>query len=272
MTVTAISPSMGSNQESVTYASNSSKGHSIGRRFKNLKTGIADVGLKIKKGCGKAIDAAAAVTTDSDAITHLLNASHSLLLGIGHAAKKEQHVTQGVNELKTAVNVVEFFQTIGLINYFVKKAYKDPATNKVKKFEFTKNLSLLTAGVGGAILWFHELKWIDFGKNAAKIGKIGGQVVGGIAGFAYLVQGAHAIHTLCRSKDAKERKQAWIDLAWSVAEVGLRVLVVAAISNIPALVILGVLAGALGVTSFLHHQLKKESPMEDVKKAKPAAV
>lgn len=175
------------------------------------------------------------------------------------------HISARLGKTK---NVIDTMQALDGVHYFASKKTDKSAAN------YAGNSAMIVASAGLGIEILDRCKLLNLGKIAEKIGSV--PVLGAVtriglsfgqvcAGFAALGYGFFAMDALDRLIDAKnvdEKRQAWIDLAWFVAEVAATIFAAFAGTCIVGVIGFGVTGALLGTASYLHAIAVKERQAE----------
>ena len=183
--------------------------------------------------------------------------------------------------LSATDSVVGAFQTFDSIGYFCKGEHKSD-----KWYNVAGNVAMLTSGIGSCVQLLGDVNLLDFEKigNAisnspafgwmAKIGLTLCRVVSAVAAIGYLFFAIDAIQRIrdpeqtlkemvenegkkiehLKEKDkqallAQISKQAWIDLAWNIAEIVLQIFTIVMAASLVGMIVLGCISAVLGIAA-----------------------
>lgn len=164
----------------------------------------------------------------------------------------------------------------------------NPEKDKINPVTITATLAFFTADLGGLTLWLNDLKFLDLARASASIGKgfsklataLGPNfakftnaavktlpiitkvaakmtlvnVIRGVVGFAFVALAVNEcikMSAAIRERNWKEVINSSLQLVSCVAEVALKVLVIASFTCVPALVAVGCIAAGFGLAAFI---------------------
>lgn len=133
--------------------------------------------------------------------------------------------------------------------HFLSIFHQEPNASLEKK---CGGLAFLASDLTGALLWFGKIGHL-YGSKILQVLPLNPITVS-LRGISYAFYGVHACKEL--KKDIKNR-QAWIDLAASVAQVALAVLILAAIPHAPVIYGFTAVAYALTTASVGHFLIQQ---------------
>lgn len=182
------------------------------------------------------------------------------------------------------IDTINVFETL---HYFVTGKFQDKNENIAG---ILGNIGYLTAGGLGILLFLDEMTALSLAGAAASLGNnpVFGLVAQlgislsdlalGTVIFSYGCFGVSAIIRLVRAHAAsdkspaelaRDKRQAWLDLAWSITEVALKTFIITGGTSLIGLAVLGTIATGFGIASFLHSKQEKAESSQPSKKMAP---
>lgn len=183
-------------------------------------------------------------------VVHLFSLAEIALMKPGSYA----HISSRLGVTK---NIIDAVQTLEGIRYFGSKSSEKTAVKSLG------NAAMFVASVGLGMEVLDKCKLLNLGRIAEKIGSVPvlgaatrlgvsfGQVCCGFAAFGYIFFAVDAIERLIEAKDGNEKRRAWIDLAWLVAEIAATCFLIFASSCMVGVIGFGITACVLGTVSYL---------------------
>lgn len=222
----------------------------------------------ITNALDKTAGGARAVKDSTDGFYAAMQTSSYVLKGVQAAAGASKPVTTTLMSLSGAINVVDFLEVFSAADYIV----SGRAASDCKKgfiLRLVGSISFAIGTVGGVVLWFGELGFYSLSKAAAAIGRV--PVLGAVASvgllpfvcgavaLGYALYAGHAIQMLVKAENRHQVIKGCIDIVSRVANVALYILIPIPGVNLPAIIVLGIVAKGLGLVSFLYEHYNKQA-------------
>lgn len=220
------------------------------------------------KGVDKVADGARAVKDSTEGLYATLQTTSYLLMGGEALFGASKPVTTTLMHMSASINVIDFMEIFSVGNYVASGA----ALQDCKKgfvCRFIGSISFAIGTIGGIALWFAELGFYNLAKAAAAIGSI--PVIGVVAAIpllpfvcatvalGYALFAGHALQGLLKATNKHQVVKGVIDIVSRVANVALFVLIPIPGINLPAVIVLGIIAKGLGLVSFLYEHYNKRA-------------
>jgi len=229
---------------------------------------VNDESNKFVKGLDKVADGARAVKDSTEGLYATLQTTSYLLMGGEALFGASKPVTTTLMHMSASINVIDFMEIFSVTNYMVSGA----AVEDCKRGFFCRffgSISFAFGTIGGIALWLAELGFYNLGKAAAALGSI--PVIGVVAvipllplvcattALGYALFAAHSVQNLLKAKNKHQVIKGLIDIISRVANVALFVLIPIPGINLPAVIVLGIIAKGLGLVSFLYEHYNKQA-------------
>lgn len=222
----------------------------------------------LAKSLDKVAGGAKAVKDSTDGFYSAMQTGSYLLMGGEALFGASKPVTNTLMHLSGAVNVIDFMEIFCVVDYFVSGS----VAQDVKKgyvCKFLGSIFFALGTIGGIVLWLGELGFYNLAKAAAALGKI--PVLGAVAAvgllpivcgslaLGYAFYAGHAIQAILKATNKHQVIKGVIDIVSRVANVALFVLLPIPGINLPAVIVLGIIAKGLGLVSFLYEHYNKQA-------------
>lgn len=218
-----------------------------------------DIGNGLQIGAKKVAEGFASVFKDANAFGRLLRLGINTFSAIEMVIGKPGAFSRASERFLNTESVIDSLQAIDSVGYFVSRKDREDSISNV-----LSNAAFLAAGVGTIVLFLGEVTLINLSKIGESLGRLPvfgmmkvagfslGNLVTGAIGIGFLFAGADAIHRVIHSDNRFDRTKAWLDLAWSIAEVAKCTLMLVGLTNPVVLLTFGSVAAGLGITAFLY--------------------
>lgn len=236
----------------------------IGNQARNLANYIADKVLRFFKILGQ-------IRSDGSNFGRSLRLCNFIFMGVEHFLGKPALFASFSGRFTQTDGFIDTVNVLESVWYFVAEKYRNDNLATVLGWA-----AFTCAGVCGFFLFLDELAIIDLASFSANTGgsaivEILAQVTRNLSDLAigavviaYGCFGVSALIRLMHAESSKDKTQAWLDLAWSVAEVALKVFVLAGCTSVIGLVALGSVAAVLGLTAFVYERMGEEMAPQNI--------
>jgi hypothetical protein len=237
----------------------------IGNQARKVANYIADKALRVFKTLGQ-------IRSDGSNFGRSLRLCNFVFMGIEHYLGRPKLFSAFSERFAQTDSFIDTVNVLESIWYFVGGRYKnDNLASTLGWAAFT------VAGGLGIFLFLDELAIIDLASIGAKMGnsifgkltEIGwslNDLALGAVGAAYTCFGVSAFIRLMHAETPRDTTQAWLDLAWSIAEVALKIFIFSGCSSVVSLVVLGSIAAVLGLVAFVYERIGEEKAPQNVVK------
>ncbi len=238
-------------------------------------------GVKALAAAEVTFDTTCAIITEPSALEKVMKIALCCLEAVSHAFKQE--ALPILSRILTAcLDVTGVLDTIPDAITFFTTPFK-----KKNACKLAGSALLLSADIGGVVLFLDDIKVLELGRIAMNIGRSPvtqqavktalGTVVKSIVGVAFAFFAVDAAIHLATAKNKTQRIKSLLELAWCVSEVALKAFTLFApaiftavglaaavpVASIAGPIALGLIAAGLGLAAFIYtYTHKKELEAE----------
>lgn len=260
-------------------------GSCCGRSIKKVGLCLENALKTVFQGFQNVTDSAARMKDDPNALGKTIKLTCYGILGFQYLKNRPAFMATFSEKLNTVDSFIDTAQFMGDIDYFLNRHKAGKLNDDIKEGNNHKIIGQVALGTAdgiGFFMWLDELKVISLAKwSAQAAARIPGfkyvaqislnTIVRGLVGIGFAYLGLDALKRLNDPSNAfnkAAKKQARLDLTWSVAEVAFKVFALlggTAIGGgigIAGTVFFGTLAAGTGLRSFLHYSYNERAIKE----------
>lgn len=170
-------------------------------------------------------------------------------------------ISPNLNDTK---NMIDAGQALDGISYFGSEKSEKTITKSLG------NAAMMTACIGVGVEILDSCKLLSLEKIGKSIGSIPffgaitkagvafGQLLSGLVVFGWVCFAVDAVERIVEAENGDDRRQAFLDLVWNIAEIAATVFVMIAGNCTGGVIIFGATAALLGISSYWHSLSVKE--------------
>lgn len=239
---------------------NSKSAHQEFGCFGSFQDGIACVAAVVMVGAKKAFSYLAELQLEPNSFGRILKLGENLLTTIELGMGKENYFSSITASFEKTRGIIDLMQIFDGIGYFIGERVEEDSW-----FGVVGNGVMFAGTLGSIVSFLDELSVIDLGAIASSLGSIPvlgvifrigitfEQVVTSVVTIGFACFSADAIDKLVDKEESPlQKRQAWIDLAWNIAEIAAAIFFICAATQIIGVIVLGTIASSLGLVAFLH--------------------
>lgn len=228
--------------------------------FETVQQAFSNAASAVSEAAKSVFSALSELQLEPNSLARVLKLGENLFTTIELGTGKTDYFSSYTSVSQTTRSVIDCMQIFDSVGYFIGDRVKEDSW-----FGVVGNGVMCVGTVGSIISFMDELKVVDLSAIAQALGSIPvlgavfrvgiafEQVVTSVFIIGFALFGADAIGKLVDDEETPlQKRQAWIDLAWNVAEIGAAVFFICAGTQIIGMVVLGTIASALGLVAFLH--------------------
>ena len=191
------------------------------------------------------IEALCAMKNDSEALGTFLQLGHYLFRAV-ELIKATAPITNLMTKVANAIALLDLFQIISDINYFVSGEFIDDF-KKSRFCAIAASAIFPIATVGTLVLWLYDISII---KSSLSLIPIIGHIALAAGLVAHTFRAFHAMQMICEAKTTVELTTAVLELSSRILKVALHILLFVPGASVPAVIVLGAVACGLDLAQY----------------------